>query len=140
MASMSTRFQSLTTVGKAVIFFTLTAGLMAFCGCTLGHNASGANREHATQEAQRYVKSLVQTGVEASLVSCVETDSDGDGYLACNLVIDGQPQTVDCAGAALASQFMVEQHGCKAYMPKIRVNQTVTTGSGGSGSSRSRDR
>ena len=138
MASMPTITQSLTTVGKAVLFFTLAAGLMAFCGCTLGHNASGANRDHATAEARRYVASLVGAGVEATLVNCVETDSDGDGYLACNLVIDGQPQTVDCAGAALASQFMVEQHGCKAYMPKIRVNQTVTTESGGSGSSRDR--
>ena len=95
------------------------AAAVIFGACSM--NLSGRNHEHAEQEAKRYVAALVDAGVDAHFVGCVDHDTDGDGYLACTVVVDQQSQTIDCAGDAV----MFDNHGCKAYVAKIRVNQTV---------------
>ena len=88
-------------------------------------NLSGRNHDHAEQEAKRYVAALVDAGIDARFVGCVDydTDSPPDGYLACTVVIDQQARTIDCAGDSL----IADNHGCKDYVAKVRVNQTINT-------------
>jgi prepilin-type N-terminal cleavage/methylation domain-containing protein len=100
--------------------------VLAVVGVVCVYN--GRNREHATQEAQRYVAALADAGVDVRFVGCMDHDTDGDGYLACTIAVDGQPQTIDCAGDAL----VMENHGCKAYVAKIRVDNSTNVIDGGS--------
>ena len=94
-------------------------GIAAY-GCSM--NYGGRNHAHAVKEAKHYVASLVDAGVDAKFVSCVEFDTDNppDNYLACTITVDNVPQTIDCAGDAI----VMENHGCKAYVPKLRVTNT----------------
>jgi prepilin-type N-terminal cleavage/methylation domain-containing protein len=102
------------------------AAAVVFGACSL--NLSGRNHDHAEQEAKRYVASLVDAGINARFVGCIDHDTDGDGYLACTIAVDEQVQTIDCAGDSL----IADNHGCKAYVAKVRVNQTVNTFDSGS--------
>lgn len=110
------------------------AAAVVFGACSL--NLSGRNHDHAEQEAKRYVAALVDAGINARFVGCIDHDTDGDGYLACTIAVDEQVQTIDCAGDSL----IADNHGCKAYVAKVRVNQTVNTFDSGSSSTSARGR
>ena len=101
-----------------------------------GMNLSGRNHDHAEQEAKRYVSALVDAGIDARFVGCVDYDTDDDGYLACTVVIGEQARTIDCAGDSL----IADNHGCKDYVAKVRVNQTVNTFDTGSSTNSPRGR
>lgn len=95
----------------------LLCATLLLTGCW---NYTGANREKAGDEAAKYIAGLNAAGSDAKFVECMEMDTDGDGYVACTIVVDGTPRTIDCAGKAL----IFENHGCKDYVAKLRVTNT----------------
>ncbi len=50
-------------------------------------------------------------------------DSDGDGYVSCTYMFNGEPHTVECAGA-----FNM-QHGCRTPKPMLRSTVNVHSSS-----------
>jgi hypothetical protein len=96
-------------------------------------NYTGENHKHAEQEAKTYVKKLAAAGIDVKFIECMQHDTDADGYLACTIAVDGTPQTIDCAGKDLVQS----NHGCKAYVAKLRVTN-VNTGSDSTNSTKTR--
>ena len=99
-------------------------------------NYTGENQAKAGAEAAKYIKALQAAGSDAKFVDCMQMDTDGDGYLACTIVVDGSPRTIDCAGKA----FVFENHGCKDYVAKLRVTSGGSDFGSSSPSSSARSR
>jgi hypothetical protein len=66
----------------------LSVPLAALVGC--------GDIEHAKASARSYARDLGYTAVG---VSCTGTDSDGDGYVACSVRVEGQdaPIALECS-------------------------------------------
>lgn len=103
--------------------FTAIVSLLASFTLSGCWNYTGENQEKAGAEAAKYIAALQAAGSDAKFVECMQMDTDGDGYVACTIIVDGVPRTIDCAGKAL----VWENHGCKDYVAKIRVTNTNTT-------------
>lgn len=98
---------------------TLAALCITLSGC---YNWTGANHAKAEQEAKAYAAKARKAGADISFLDCTKHDTDGDGYLACDFIVDGQPVTLDCAGKDLVQ----DNHGCKVYVAKMRVTNVST--------------
>lgn len=100
-------FKGIVVVGMLMIF-----GLfgVAMCGTTV-NNVTGRSHDLAQSAAGKYLR---ETGIKGK-ASCVNTDSDGDGYLSCSYVTeDGNIHPLECAGA------MTLNEGCRP--PKAIIN------------------
>lgn len=89
--------------------------ILALTGC---YNLTGENLAQATKEAKAYAARATKAGADVKFVDCAAHDTDGDGYQACNFLVNGQPTTLDCASKAI----LVQNHGCKVYVAKMRGN------------------
>ena len=80
-------------------------------------NVTGAHKGVAEGEARGWASEL---GLEIKNVSCVEKDTDGDGYVSCTIVMaDGvTTKNVECAGARSTSN-LIRNSGCRD--PKMNL-------------------
>lgn len=78
-------------------------------------NYSGANQTAAKQNAVKFAKELNKAGTDAKLLHCDKHDSDGDGYVSCAFMFDGQPHTWECAGQS----YIQANTGCRE--PKLSL-------------------
>lgn len=102
-------------MNKSFASLTFVISLFALSGC---FNLSGENHDKAEREAKQYAKQVSEAGSDIHFVSCMDHDTDGDGYLACSFILNGKPVTLDCAGKSLIQ----DNHGCKQYVAKLRMN------------------
>jgi hypothetical protein len=97
-------------VGASAFFIMALAPGLTCQGC---YNLTGANREAAKANAAEFAAEL---GLELKGVSCVEHDTDGDGYVSCTFSLtSGDVQTFECAGR----NIIQDNHGCRA--PKLKL-------------------
>jgi hypothetical protein len=98
--------------GAAVItiIFFLIAGAVGLNKC------NGADHKSANEEFKNWAKELK---LAYDGVSCNGHDSDGDGYVSCTYMVDGEAHTVECAGS------WNMQHGCRAPKTVLRTSTTV---------------
>ena len=109
-----------------VVCFILTVmGLMFFaCFGRLIDNTSGRTHEAAQDEADRYLKTTHLAETQGAVAVCVDTDSDGDGYVSCPYVTkDGVTHPLECATGLRTS--MVINKGCRP--PKAVMSQPFNT-------------
>jgi hypothetical protein len=72
---------------------------------------SGADQVSAEEEAKKWAAKL---GMDVKGLSCVKTDSDGDGYVSCTIATeDGKTHAVECTSA------WTRNAGCRT--PKLRT-------------------
>jgi hypothetical protein len=83
-------------------------------------NMTGAHKGVAEEEAQAWAAEL---DLKIHSVSCVEKDTDGDGYVSCTVVMaDGTTtKAIECAGAR-SMDNMIRNSGCRD--PKMSVGGT----------------
>ena len=96
----------------------LVVGIFGLAGISLFMNCSGANKTAATEEANKWVK---EVGIKDANVSCVNSDTDNDGYVSCTIAYrdnNGELKTkaIECAAK------LTWNTGCRA--PKITINNT----------------
>src|SRR5688572_29258786 len=103
-----TLVELLIAVAIAVILIGIVIGLIG-SGCS---NTSGRNKKAAEEYAMEFAKKM---GEVITAVTCVNSDTDGDGYVSCTIFRkERDPFGVECAGAWTLNE------GCK--IPKIRAN------------------
>ena len=79
---------------------------------------TGENQAKATAFAQEYVRTMYE--VEVNTIMCSNSDSDGDGYVSCDVKMpDGSIEQLQCPG--FASFF---NDDCKSY--RLMQNMKVT--------------
>lgn len=74
----------------------------------------------AEQQAMQYLSTMSPNARERT-VSCMSRDTDGNGYVSCDALVDGRQVTLECAttiGCAFACNS-----GCK-LRPLMQVVQT----------------
>ncbi len=91
-----------------VIIIVIGLAILGFGALKCSANVSGESKETATQEAKVFVKDVSP----GALVTCSGGDSDGDGYVSCTVVPQGdkagQPFSIQCAAA-----YSLQSDGCK---------------------------
>jgi prepilin-type N-terminal cleavage/methylation domain-containing protein len=91
----------------------LAAVLVSALGKGCG-NVSGRSADLAVEGAQKWARDMGYANV---FISCVDIDSDGDGYVSCTVREDGKsPIQIECAGA------FTMNNGCR--MPKAIISGT----------------
>lgn len=65
-------------------------------GCKVAADVSGHTNEVAQKEADAFIREM---GIKGK-ARCADTDSDGDGYVSCPMVLsDGRVEPLECAGS-----------------------------------------
>jgi hypothetical protein len=81
-------------VASLVTFAMLALPPALLTGCASG--------EHAQNEARAYLQRMYGASARGATVSCMEYDSDDNGYVSCDAVLrDGRPIALEC-GAAIS--------------------------------------
>lgn len=95
-----------------IIIGSFAALVLVIASCQAVGNYSGASKEAAVKEAKAYAAEL---DLKNPKVSCAGYDSDGDGYLSCTILSDGQePLQAECAGS-----FQLTASGCRLVKAKL---------------------
>lgn len=85
-----------------------TLGLLALLsGCTQFFS----QRDGAEAEGRSYLRRMYP-GAQQRTVSCMTYDTDNNGYVSCDAVVDGRQVPLECAASAGCLLFCNE--GCKA--------------------------
>ena len=102
------------TITIITIILIVVGGIIGFSKC------NGGDHKSAEREFKAWAKDL-HMGYDG--MTCNGHDSDGDGYVSCTYMVDGEPHTVECAGA-----FNM-QHGCRTPKPMLRSTVNVHSSS-----------
>ena len=98
------------TKGFTLIELMIVISILGIVGAILFRACGGVNlgsAEHAQENATKYLNNM---GYEFKGVSCTGTDSDGDGYISCDVNLsDGNRLRLDCASGGV----MTRTEGCK---------------------------
>lgn len=78
------------------------------------------NKLSAEQAARTYLSQLHPNARERN-VSCMSHDTDSNGYVSCDAIVDGRQVTLECA--ATASCLFGCNSGCK-LRPLMQIMQT----------------
>ena len=106
----------------AITVVTVTIAAILGGGCW---NLTGQNQEAAEVNATAFAETLEAQGVDAKVINCNKHDTDGDGYLSCNININGELTQVECAGYTMLQ--VTRNEGCRA--PKLNL-RTMPRSSG----------
>lgn len=79
-----------TTWCRWLVVAAALAGAAASCELFEG------SRLHAEAEARSYVRTMFP-GARSARVVCMDFDTDGDGYVSCDVALDGRPVALECA-------------------------------------------
>lgn len=90
-------------IAALLIFF-------VFRGCS-------SSRSTAEDEARAYAKSM---GIEIFGVSCMNRDTDGDGYVSCSLSTKDKNGTPTVTPIECASRWQMNNDGCKVPIMPMR--------------------
>ena len=109
-------FKNLSLAEVLIGFFVV--GIFGVGGTSMLMNCSGANKAAAAEEANKWSK---EVGIKDANVSCVNSDTDNDGYVSCTIAYrdnNGELKTkaIECAAK------LTWNTGCRA--PKITINNT----------------
>jgi len=85
--------------------------ILALFGVCYFAKSTGGDHHSAEKE---FVKWSREMKLETSGHSCNNHDSDGDGYVSCSYMLNGEPHTIECA----ASFNM--QSGCRYPKPVFK--------------------
>lgn len=85
--------------------------IFAFSGVCYFAKSTGGDHHSAEKE---FVKWSKEMKLETTGHSCDNHDSDGDGYVSCSYMLNGEPHTIECA----ASFNM--QSGCRYPKPVLK--------------------
>lgn len=103
------------------IIITSITVIAVIIGAVIGFSkCNGGDHKSAEHEFRKWAKDL---RMDYDGMSCNGHDSDGDGYVSCTYMVNGEPHTVECAGA-----FNM-QHGCRTPKPVLRASTTVINNS-----------
>jgi prepilin-type N-terminal cleavage/methylation domain-containing protein len=86
-------------------------GGFAFRGCA-------SSKGTAEEEARAYAQSM---GMKIEGVSCMNRDTDGDGYVSCSLSVVGQDGKKTIEPLECAARWSWNNDGCK--VPVMRVQR-----------------
>lgn len=95
-----------------VIMIVISVGGVSFL-----MNCSGLNKDTATKEATEWAK---EVGIENANVSCVNSDTDSDGYISCTIAYKDDKGDLKVKAIECASKLSWNS-GCRT--PKISITQ-----------------
>jgi hypothetical protein len=93
------------------IFFVLAVVVFGGIGYS---KCSGGDHHSAAKEFNVWAKSL---DLKYDHVTCNGHDGDGDGYVSCTYTVDGEINSIECAGS------WSMQRGCRTPKAIIRQQQ-----------------
>ncbi len=101
-------FQDENSGTVVIVLFLIVALILGFAGLKCSANLDGSAQQKATEEAKVFAEQVSP----GALVSCSGGDSDGDGYVSCVVVPQGDharpPFSIQCVSA-----FALQASGCK---------------------------
>jgi hypothetical protein len=85
-------------------------------GCA---SVTGMDKEKAEKEARNFGEGL---GLKVKGSQCVQTDSDGDGYVSCTLAVEGANGSTDIKAIECAATVSLN-NGCRMQKINIQGNR-----------------
>lgn len=108
------------TLTEFLIYLAAVTAVAVFLGSLLQPSCLLGSEEHAEQQAREHADKL---GWKVTGVACVNTDTNGDGYISCTLVLDdGTERALACA----AGDFLSRVKGCKKA-PLVQESQGASS-------------
>lgn len=101
-----------------ILVFVIIIGCVGLGGMSLCSNLSGANKEEAVSQANIWVS---EVGIKNAHVNCVNTDSDGDGYVSCTVSYKDNSGELKTKAIECTGKFTINS-GCRA--PKFSGNSS----------------
>lgn len=100
-------------MSNSVPLWAVAVGMLALGGVFAAVNLSGTSGDSARGEARKW---SAQMGIKIKRMNCQRMDTDGDGYVSCQIRdSSGRIHYVECAGA------LTLQSGCR--MPKATLGR-----------------
>lgn len=93
----------------STIKFTMIVLVLALVGC--------GSKAEAERGARKWATSM---GFQVQNVSCVDIDTDHDGYVSCSVSVKRQDGSLDLMAIECAANFTMNE-GCRA--PKINLGK-----------------
>lgn len=86
-----------------------------------GSHGCRNERPGAEEQGREYLQTM-HPHATSRVVTCMNVDTDNNGYVSCDAMVDGQPVSLECA--AVATCFIPPcNRGCK-LRPLVQIQQT----------------
>jgi prepilin-type N-terminal cleavage/methylation domain-containing protein len=106
---MKTRIQRGFTLIELIIVISII-GIVAAILIGLVFHGCSSSRGTAEDEAKAYAASM---GIQIYGVSCMNRDTDGDGYVSCSLSVKDKNGNPTVTPIECASRWQIANDGCK---------------------------